>query len=332
MKVLIVRFSSIGDIVLTTPVVRGVKEQLDAEVHYLTKKSYQSIVASNPHVSKVYTLDDDISALLSKLKSEQYDYIIDLHRNLRTLRIKASLNKKNYTFPKLNMEKWLMVNFKMDRLPNKHIVHRYMEAVSALGVEYDGKGLDYFIPEEDEVVMSNFLVANVLQEEKQTPEYVALVIGAAHATKRMTEEKLIAICQGITKPVVLLGGPAESDQGQRIATAGGGHVFNSCGLFSLNQSASVVQQAAVVITHDTGLMHIAAAFSKPIISVWGNTIPAFGMYPFYPEGVDLGAIIEVKGLSCRPCSKIGYDKCPKGHFKCMENIDVSQIVSKVDVG
>lgn len=329
MKILIVRFSSIGDIVLTTPVIRGVKEQLNAEVHYLTKKSYQSIVAPNPHIAKVYTLEDDLSALLSNLKSEQYDYIIDLHRNLRTLRIKASLNKKNYTFPKLNMEKWLMVNLKWDRLPDKHIVHRYMEAVSSLGVVYDGKGLDYFIPEEDEVVMSNFLVANVLQEEKQTPAYVALAIGAAHATKRMTEEMLITLCQGITKPVVLLGGPGESEQGQRIAAAGGGHVFNSCGLFSLNQSASVVQQAATVITHDTGMMHIAAAFSKPIISVWGNTIPAFGMYPFYPDGLDLNTTIEVEGLKCRPCSKIGYDKCPKGHFKCMEDIAVEEILSLI---
>jgi ADP-heptose:LPS heptosyltransferase len=327
MKMLIVRFSSIGDIVLTSPVIRGLKEQLGAELHYLTKKAYQPIVEANPHVSRVYTLGDDFSALLSALKAEEYDYIIDLHRNLRTLRIKASLNKKNYTFPKLNVEKWLMVNFKWDRLPDQHIVHRYLEAVAPLGVSYDGKGLDYFIPEEDEVVMSNFLTGNVLQAEKQAPEYVALVIGAAHATKRMTEEKLIAICQGITKPIVLLGGPAESEQGQRIAAAGGGHVFNSCGLFSLNQSASVVQQASTVITHDTGMMHIAAAFSKPIVSVWGNTIPAFGMYPFYPDGIDRSTIIEVEGLACRPCSKIGYDKCPKGHFRCMEDIAVAQIVA-----
>lgn len=330
MKVLIIRFSSIGDIVLTTPVIRGLKEQAGAEVHYLTKKGYAGILKANPMVDKVYTLTDDYAALLKEMKLEQYDYVIDLHNNLRSLRAKMSLGGKNYSFNKINTEKWLMVNLKWDKLPDKHIVHRYMETLTSLGVSYDGKGLDYFIPEEDEVVMSNFLIGNVLLEDRQAPAYIALVIGAAHATKRMPEEKIIELCKAIQQPVVLLGGPGEAEQGRQIADAAGGHVFNTCGMFSLHQSASVVKQASKVITHDTGMMHIAAAFSKPIISIWGNTIPAFGMYPFYPDGMDQNTTIEIEELSCRPCSKIGYQECPKGHFRCMKDIGVGEIVEAVE--
>jgi ADP-heptose:LPS heptosyltransferase len=106
-----------------------------------------------------------------------------------------------------------------------------------------------------------------------------------------------------------------------VANVAGTHVINLCGQLSLAQSASIVGQSARVFTHDTGLMHIAAALRKPIVSIWGSTVPAFGMYPFYPDGLDLNTTLEVKDLSCRPCSKIGYDKCPKGHFRCMVGQD-----------
>jgi ADP-heptose:LPS heptosyltransferase len=325
MKVLIIRFSSIGDIVLTTPVIRGLKQQLGAEVHYLTKPGYASILTSNPHVDKVHTLPEQFSELKKALRHEQFDYVIDLHKNLRSRRVRLALSGRHRAFDKINWEKWLMVNLKWDHLPDKHIVHRYMETVRTMGVEYDGKGLDYFIPEEDEVVMSNFLSTNVLQQSDVTPDYVALVIGAAHATKRLPEQKIIELCRQIQLPVVLLGGPAESEQGRAIADAAGGHVLNTCGMFNLHQSASVVKQAQKVITHDTGLMHIAAAFSKPILSIWGNTIPEFGMYPFFPDGLDNNTTFEVEGLSCRPCSKIGYAECPKKHFRCMEQQALEKI-------
>ena len=107
----------------------------------------------------------------------------------------------------------------------------------------------------------------------------------------------------------------------------GPHVLNTCGQYSLHQSASLLRQAALVITHDTGLMHIAAALRKPIVSIWGSTIPEFGMTPFYPQDLAQNTTIEVKNLACRPCSKIGYEVCPKGHFRCMETIEVEKITS-----
>jgi ADP-heptose:LPS heptosyltransferase len=244
------------------------------------------------------------------------------------------LRRPNIAFNKINRQKWLMVNLKWNRLPNQHIVDRYLATVAQFGVQNDGQGLDYFIPKDQEVDLG--VIADqfygqiaVLRDYLAAGYYVAFVIGAAHATKRMSEDKIITVCKKIKGPVLLLGGPDDVERGQTIAEKSGNHVVNTCGRFKLHQSASLVKQAKIVVTHDTGLMHIAAAFNKEMVSVWGNTIPGFGMYPFYKDGVNRNTTVEVKGLACRPCSKIGFAKCPKGHFNCMNQITESTIVGQV---
>jgi ADP-heptose:LPS heptosyltransferase len=320
MKVLIIRFSSIGDIVLTTPIIRCLKKQLGAEVHFLTKKSFASILLSNPYVDKVFSIEKNTNEVKKELQAEKYDYCIDLHNNLRSLQIKFFLSTKSFTFDKINIRKWLIVNAKLDFLPKNHIVERYLETVKKLNVKNDFEGLDYFIPTRDEVSLPS-------SDLKIFPQqYIAFVIGAAHATKRLPNEKIIEICKKINFPIVLLGGKDEIEKGEFIANESGKHVYNTCGKFNLNQSASLVEQSYLVISHDTGLMHIAAAFQKKIISIWGNTIPAFGMTPYYEKGLENNFSIEVKNLSCRPCSKIGFEKCPKKHFKCMNEINSDQII------
>jgi ADP-heptose:LPS heptosyltransferase len=319
MKILVLRFSSIGDIVLCSPVVRCLRQQLGAEVHFLTKKRFASIVEPNPYIYKVHTFESSIAEVLPALRAERYDWVVDLHKNLRSLQVKTQLMRPSRSFNKLNLEKWLLVNTGINLMPDRHIVHRYMETVAHLGVQYDGEGLDYFIPAEEEID------ARALHPSLDQTPFTALVIGATHATKRLPTDRLTELCRQMDTPVVLLGGPGETDAGRQIAGAGP-HVIDCCGRLSLHQSASIIRQAARVITHDTGLMHIAAAFRRPIISIWGSTVPAFGMYPFYPDGMAPAGRVEVSGLSCRPCSKIGYDACPKGHFKCMLALDIRQIL------
>jgi heptosyltransferase-2 len=320
MKFLVIRFSSIGDIVLTTPVVRCLKQQVEnAEVHYLTKKNFASILENNPYVDKVHVLEDDLEATIKKLRNEKFDAVIDLHNNLRTARVKFGLGARSYSFAKLNIEKWLMVRFKINRLPDIHIVDRYLATVSSFGVKNDMKGLDYFIPAKDEIDISTIPFR----------EYTGIVIGAAHATKRLPLHKLIELSSKIAGPLVILGGREDAETGEKIRNSDPSRIFNACGKYNLNQSASLVKQARAVISHDTGLMHIAAAFHKPIVSVWGNTIPAFGMYPYWGQR-EFSLMSEVGGLACRPCSKIGYNHCPKGHFKCMENQDLDKIAGVVN--
>ena len=320
MKILIIRFSSIGDIVLTTPVIRCLKKQLPGcEVHYATKKEYASVLAHNPYIDKFHFLEKDLSPLVQQLKAEKFDQVIDLHNNLRTSHIRLLLGGKWERFNKLNIEKWLLVNFKINKLPNVHIVHRYMQTVEKLGIRYDGAGLDFFVSPNDEIELSNAIA------ESFKNDYVCLVPGAKFATKSIPAEKCVEIIKNITRPILILGGPAETEAGNKIVVLSGRNdVLNYCGKLSLGQSAAVIKRSHAVITADTGLMHIAAAFDKKIISVWGNTVPEFGMYPLLPEnGQGTSILSEVKGLPCRPCSKIGYANCPKGHFKCMQEQKVT---------
>lgn len=319
MKFLIIRFSSIGDIVLTTPVVRCLKTQVvTAEVHYLTKKSFAPIFTANPYIDKMHYLQDDLEQVIEQLKQEDFDYVIDLHHNLRSLKVKRALGKQSFSFNKLNIEKWVLTTLKWNIMPKVHIVDRYMETVSSFGVKNDGKGLDYFIPDDEHVKEEDIPASHLAG-------YIGLVIGGAHNTKKYPLHKWKELCARLDHPVILLGGKEDREMGEAIAAVDPVKVYNACGKFNLNESADLVRRAKLIVTNDTGLMHVAAAFRKPVISLWGNTVPEFGMYPYH----DAYDILEVKNLSCRPCSKIGYDKCPLGHFKCMEKIGVEVVMGRV---
>ena len=152
-KILIIRFSSIGDIVLTTPVIRCAKAQLKGtEIHYVTKETFKSILAHNPNIDKLHTFKEDISEVYDQLKAENFDIVIDLHKNLRSLRLKQKLGVKSYSFNKINLQKFVAVNFKqINKLPDQHIVERYFDAIAPIGVTNDGKGLDHFITANDKV-------------------------------------------------------------------------------------------------------------------------------------------------------------------------------------
>ncbi len=323
MKVLVVRFSSIGDIVLTTPVLRGLKEQIEnIEIHYLTKKQFAPILQENPRIDKIYTIDNHIDELVDDLKKEKYTIIIDLHNNLRTKSLKFKLRRPSKSINKLNWKKWLFVQLKINTMPRKHIVDRYFETVASLGVKNDQKHCEYFISENDEV--------NVIEKLGVLPnEFVAIAIGAQFKTKKMPKELLVKIISKLKEPVVLIGGAMDADLAKElIALSSNAIIKNACGGFNLSESASIVKQSKRLITNDTGMMHIATCFSVQIDSVWGNTVPDLGMYPYYPNAKDKFSIHEVKGLNCRPCSKIGFQDCPKKHFDCMKKQNVQEIVGE----
>jgi ADP-heptose:LPS heptosyltransferase len=319
MKILVVRFSSIGDIVLTTPVVRCLYMQVpNAEIHYATKAAYAGIVASNPYVHTVHTLNDDFDALVQQLELQQFDAIVDLHHNTRTFRLKRALKQvPSYSFEKLNLRKWLYTALKINTLPPVHIVDRYLATTRQWNVVNDGKGLDFFIDKENEVPVTALPLSHMMG-------YVGVVVGAALGTKQLPLAKLQALCAAIHYPIILLGGKEDVALAEAVKQIDDIKIYNACGKFNLQQSAFLVKKAKKIYTHDTGLMHIAAAFQKPIVSIWGNTTPAFGMQPYYGANGVYHQAFEVNTW-CRPCSKIGYKKCPLGHFNCMNKQDVERI-------
>lgn len=320
-KILIIRFSSIGDIVLTTPVARCLKKKFpDAEIHYLTKAKFASVIDNNPYISKIHVFSDNLAETIKSLKDEKFDFIVDLHHNLRSLRVKLSLRRPSASFPKLNFRKWLYVKTKKNSLmPDMHIVDRYFKTVEKLTVENDHQGLDYFeTPEPD----------FTLPFEK----YIAVVCGATYTTKQIPLRKVSEITGNTNLNFVLLGDKKDLQRIENEGLTFGENVFNACGKTTLNQSSILVRNASLVITADTGLMHISAAFGKRIVAVWGNTTPELGMYPYEPQFAEQRFInVENKKLPCRPCSKLGYRKCPKGTMACMD-FDagkVAEIVEKV---
>lgn len=323
-KILLIRFSSIGDLVLTTPVIRALKQQIKGvELHFLTKKQFGTVLEHNPYLSKIHLLDDNLTALIEELKKEKFDLIIDLHKNLRTNIVKRKLGFKSISFDKLNFKKWLIVKWKINRLPNKHIVDRYFDALKPLNIKNDFLGLDYFEGQENKAIIQT------LPEAFQS-KYVAFALAGTYFTKKIPFEKWEEMAKLSPLPILLVGGPSEKELGEQLAKIDfKAPVLNTCGDYKLNQSAALIKGAEMVISGDTGLMHIAAAYKKKIVSLWGNTIPDFGMYPYIPQQKEKVIILENKDLKCRPCSKLGYNQCPKKHFDCMMSLDVSNVFHQI---
>ena len=324
-KILIIRLSSIGDIVLTTPVVRAVNEQLpEAEVHFLVRKDLVSVVENNPHIHKVHIYDsENVGQTIDELRQEQFTVVIDLQKTLRSRKVVRSLKVPSYTFCKHNLSKWICYRLKMNGMPETHIVERYFEAVKDLNVHNDHKGLEFYIPE------------NQGFEEDDLPMmfedgFVAIVLAAQHFTKRIPVSKVVEIGSILHKPIMLLGGKDVYEEGEQVVAQLGERATNGCGKYTLYQSAAILQHADCVITGDTGLMHISAALHKPTAAIFGATIPEYGYYPYMPGERDKFRNFEVCPLNCRPCSKFGSSKCRRKHFKCMKNISATEVAEWVN--
>lgn len=313
-KFLLIRLSSIGDVVITSPVARCIAEQVkDAEVHFLTRKAFVPLLEASPYIRKIHVYDENLPEVLTELRSEGFDYVIDLHKNLRTRRLRMHLHAQWISYHKLNILKWIRVRTRWKVLPDKHLVDRYFEALQPIGVKNDGKGMDFFIPDS---------VSGVDIPHK---EFVAITLGAKFATKAIPVHKAAEFCRDLPWPVVILGGKAEMEKSAELAALLPGKVTDLSGQLDLTGSAYVISRAACLVTGDTGLMHIAAALKKKVISVWGSTTTDFGMFPYFPEEMaDRSVIIEAE-VGCRPCSKLGFDRCPRGHFRCMNDIPGSRV-------
>jgi ADP-heptose:LPS heptosyltransferase len=314
--------------VLASPAFRCAKKQLpDAEVHLLTKSSFRMVTEHNPYIDKFFYYDDNMEKLIETLKHEEYDYVIDLHNNIRSIKIKRALKKKTYTIDKLSFQKILLTKFHINIMPGRHITQRSLDAVKELGVTDDGLGLDYFYPEKDQVNLSDIPASHQLG-------FVALVIGANHNTKKLPVDKLRELCTKINYPIVLLGGSSEKNEGEEIASIDSIKIYNSCGKFSLNESADLLKKSKLVISHDTGLQYIACALNKPVLAIWGGTSPKLDVEPYYGSDFTQNRTLPmyeniVLNLWCQPCSKYGVKKCPLGNFKCMQKHDIDAIARKV---
>ncbi|MBW0178589.1 glycosyltransferase family 9 protein [Sediminibacterium sp.] len=325
MKFLVIRFSSIGDIVLATPAIRCLKQQVEnAEVHFLTKQSMKAVTEGNPYIDRFHYFNNNLDQLIKTLQEERFDYIIDLHKNFRTWRIKKTLKVPVLSYNKEVIEKVLLTRLHINKMAGRHVVERCIDALAPLGVQNDGKGMDYFIP-------SNVRVRAEDLPLSHSAGFVAIVIGASYYTKKLPVYKLRELCNKIQHPIVLVGGKEDKTEGEKITETDPMKIYNACGKFSLHESADIIRQSKLVISHDTGMQYIACALNKPVLAIWGGTSPALDVEPYY--GVEqlqqhnqpAYHNFIVKGLPCQPCSNYGTKTCPRAHFKCMQDQDVDLI-------
>ena len=327
-KFLFIRFSSIGDIVLATPAIRCLKTQLPgAEVHFLTKRSFKAVTEANPYIDQFHYYDNNLIDLITQLNKEKFDLIIDLHKNFRTAIIKFWLSVPVVSYNKLSIQKFLLTQFGINVMPRRHITDRCLDAIAPLGVVNDGMGLNYFIPAEHHIKSTDIPTSH-------QAGFIALVIGASYFTKKLPVKKIQALCASIQFPIILIGGKEDVKVGKEIASIDSVKIYNACGKFSLHESADIVKQSQLVISHDTGFQYIACAFNKKVLAIWGGTSPLLAVEPYYginqmqvhTEGVAYQNFI-VPNLSCQPCSNYGTKTCPKGHFNCMQQQDIGIIAS-----
>lgn len=325
-KILIVRFSSIGDIVLTFPVVAAIKSCFPScQIDYVTKKQFASLLEACPGLNQTFLYTDSLSQLRQALDFKQYDAVFDLHHNLRTRLLLFACGVPVFRFPKNNVQKWLLTKFKVRPKRRTHVVERYLQPLKRIVQDWVPlhSTIPYAIPKS-----AQFDIEKRFSVKPKT--YIAIAIGAQFATKRMPADLLSKLINQLNSPVLLLGGKEDVETAQLILkNSDQNRVFSAVGQTNIQESAWLVKNAKALLTHDTGLMHIGASFDVPIHVIWGNTTRDFGMYPYRLEQEDVFHY-EVADLACRPCSKIGHQQCPKGHFDCMRKQDINQIAAALN--
>ena len=309
MKILVIRFSSIGDIILTSPIVRCIKLQKEAEVHFLVKKEFREILNESPFIDQIHTYHNNLFELIKELKQHQFDLVIDLHNNLRSKIICFSLVKPYFSVKKENMKRLILINFGYNYL-KKNVVEKYFDTITNLSVKNDDKGLDYFIKNTTKV------------EFNLNQKYIAWSLGARYHQKKLNIDQILSTIKSIGVPIVFLGGKSERKMGDMlIKKSYQSNRYNFCGKITLDQSAMIVKNANLLLTNDSALMHIGCAFNTPLISFWGCTKPTLGFAPYNNKSLTIELISNVTKY---PCSKHG-SYCKVSEAGCIKQIDTKLI-------
>jgi ADP-heptose:LPS heptosyltransferase len=325
MRVLILHTGNLGELLFSTALIRGLKVQLDAHVVLLTTLESKAAIEENPYVDEFFVFS---VAALKQLRKYSFEYIIDLDNTTRSWVFTAVLKGKVLRFNAQKFFSFLLIKFKIDKFPVRNLTDQYIDTARHLGLKDDEMRLDYFIPYKYEVPTD--WLPNQFRKN-----YVVFCITAPYKTRQLPLSKIIEVCDRINKPVILLGGTSDIETGNSVENFFSKNdsihyeeglkalnkktmIYNACGKFNFHQQASLIRKATYVFTFDNDYMPLASAFGRETFCIYGNTVLSFGRYPFQTRFT----ILENNKLTCRPCSMTGYEKCPLGHFKCMNEISL----------
>jgi len=337
-KILIIRFSSMGDIILASPFIRVLRHlNPQARIDFLVKSEYAELIKYNHHLSSVIELtsleDGELKEIKQTIRDEKYDVIFDLHNSLRSRYLRTFSGARHVAVvDKRVFARFVLVKFKWNIYRDiVSVADRYLEAGKSFGVQNDGKGLEIFIPAD---IQNN--VAGVMSKFKldRYEIVIGIVPTARHKTKQWLQDRFVELGVKLSKEkkakVFIFGGKEEAEYCGDIAQMINANLEanvaeNFAGQFSLLETAASFDFYDLVVSNDTGLMHLAAARHKKVVAIFGSTVQEFGFYPYGTKSI----VVERKGLSCRPCSHIGLDTCPQGHFRCMKDISVDDVLFAV---
>jgi lipopolysaccharide heptosyltransferase II len=338
-KTLVIRFSSIGDLVLASPLLRVLRTKFPgSEIDMLTRADYADLVRSNPNLNVTFAYDRDtglrgLLVLAWRLRGEGYDLVVDIHNSLRS-RIVRWIVRAPHTVVlcKRIVARTLLVRFKKNIYRDApSVADRYIDPLRPFGIENDGRGLELHIPDEVQFDVSSRVATLGLNKVEKV---IGLCPSARHATKRWPKERYaelaVALINELDAAVLLFGGPDDRELCAGIADeirarTGQGRAVDLSGALSLLGTAAAMEFCDVIVSNDSGLMHIAAAKQRPLAAIFGSTVREFGFFPLDPHSI----VLERQGLDCRPCSHIGRASCPKGHFRCMLETTVEDVRAAV---
>ena len=305
LKILVIRFSSIGDIVLTSPVLRLLNSSKKYEVHFLTKNEYCSLVSENPNIHKIHLLKESLTNIFFDLKKENFDFIIDLHNNIRSNILTFMLFKKTF---KLKKSFFNTTN-------NIHIAERYLLALKKLQIKNDNLGLDFFLSKELE------------KKFNYNENFIAWCIGSKHDNKKLSANKILEVSNAINYPIIFIGGSDDIEIADYILNQSSNKkIKNFCGSLSIQETATIIKNCSLLITNDTGFMHIGASFKIPIISLWGCTKPDLGYTPYQTNNHSIYIVSEKYVDSCHRYGK----KC-RSITKCIDYISSQKLKQAIEL-
>ena len=329
-KILVFRISSIGDIVLTTELLRCLRNTFpDAQIDFVVKKQFADILRCVPFVSNVIELDSkkgfsELLAIRNQLKNEQYDVALDIHKNWRSLFVCNTIGAKQvFRFNKHVFRRWVLTTFHKDIYKEVRPVYlRFIDAAKQLGVVPDGKYTELVVPEQLGKSMKDIFVQANISFEKRI---IALCPGASFSNKQWQVEKFQQLAKRVVldfdAQVILLGGKKESEMCETIASESGAVSF--AGKFDLSQSIAALSMVSLTVANDTGMLHVSEALGVPVVGIYGPTARQFGYFPILPQS----KVAQIDNLPCRPCTKMGMNHCPKKHFSCMNDISVEMVLA-----
>jgi lipopolysaccharide heptosyltransferase II len=330
-RILIIRLSSLGDVIMTTPLIKAVKKLYpESIIDYCTKAEYSEIIRSSPVINTIIEADneltfDNLKVLKKKLKQNNYDLIIDAHNKLNTFYLRLFMKGEKLKLKKYSFRKFMLVKFKINMMKDlPPVIQRYLDILpNKPGNIFPEIATDYSAAKK----IADFFASLNIQSNNNI---ICIIPSSKHFTKTYPPELYAEIINKFDtkKYTFLLTGKGNDKVNiDLIISKTGNNVYNLCDKFNVIETAELMKRCMLVVTGDTGPMHIAEAVGTPILMLAGSSVKEFG---FYPQSVK-AVILENNFLSCRPCSHIGRDKCPKGHFKCMREISPSKITDYLTV-